>query len=502
MARQVLGLELRCDITEEYENNEDYINAFRSDEGLSLIFIKYFGKNIKIYNSQNDAYIWSDQTNLWEPKNCSFIANILSPLLEEKLTDIKTQIENTLKNISDNDKKKDDLKTKLKIINKEINRVLSTQGSYAIIKKVCPKLEDYKFTKELNNKFIDLLPIKNKSVINLKTGIVSERLKEHYFSFECPVILDNEKSRIDKVDDFMLKICNKDNNLKNFLQVALGYMITGHTSEQCFFIWWGNGSNGKSTLIRILNKILNVFYAPTSKEVFIKNSKGSYSGSSTEYLVPLINSRLAVFSESEKDEMINEGFIKTLTGNESITYRPIYGKQDDFIPYFKLIMQTNNKPIIDTNQHSVLRRIKLLPFLAEFCDNPELPNQFPKDNNLVNEIETECLSAVFTWILTGAKKWYQEGLTFTPDIVKDETKKYLNELDDIGRFLQEMTEIKNNVYTGHRVLYNCYINWAKDEGTTIKTEREFSSILTGVHKFQKKRRAEGMVYLDLILKPT
>ena len=35
----------------------------------------------------------------------------------------------------------------------------------------------------------------------------------------------------------------------SFVQQAIGYSLTGSTSEQCLFIMIGDGANGKSTFI-------------------------------------------------------------------------------------------------------------------------------------------------------------------------------------------------------------------------------------------------------------
>ncbi len=82
----------------------------------------------------------------------------------------------------------------------------------------------------------------------------------------------------------------------------------------------------------------------------------------------LINARVAVFSESEKQENLNEGMIKSLTGNDPISCRPLYGKQMEFQTLCKLIMQTNHEPSIDIEEKAMLDSLKFIPFLSRFLD--------------------------------------------------------------------------------------------------------------------------------------
>jgi putative DNA primase/helicase len=95
-----------------------------------------------------------------------------------------------------------------------------------------------------------------------------------------------------------------------------------------------------------------------------------------------MNARVAVFYESEKQENLNEGMIKSLTGNDPISCRPFYGKQMEFQPVCKLIMQTNHKPSIDINGKVMSDRLKFIPFLSRFVHFPTEANE-KRDNQLV-----------------------------------------------------------------------------------------------------------------------
>ena len=55
---------------------------------------------------------------------------------------------------------------------------------------------------------------------------------------------------------FLLVACGGDPELVAYLHRALGYSLTGLTTEQCFFFLYGGGQTGKSTLLEMLRRLL------------------------------------------------------------------------------------------------------------------------------------------------------------------------------------------------------------------------------------------------------
>ncbi len=68
------------------------------------------------------------------------------------------------------------------------------------------------------------------------------------------------------------------------------------------------------------------------------------------------------FSESEKQKKINASLIKKITGNDTMRCRPLYGNTIEFTPICKMIMMTNFKPEIDTDDQAILDRLKYVPY--------------------------------------------------------------------------------------------------------------------------------------------
>ena len=69
--------------------------------------------------------------------------------------------------------------------------------------------------------------------------------------------------------------------------------------------------------------------------------------------------RMCVLNELNCDEKLNESFIKSLTGDDPISARPLYKDVVTFNPICKIFICSNNKPCFDANDNANVDRVKL-----------------------------------------------------------------------------------------------------------------------------------------------
>ena len=158
------------------------------------------------------------------------------------------------------------LNTRLKQNQVLIKQILQSKTTKSILEVLLSKTRDEEFETRLN-KIPHLLPIKVGRIVNLKTLEVRERTREDFFSFELSVDYNcNKQDSHPNASKFFEEICCGNAELTNYLKRLLGYCLTGETSERSLFIWWGEGMNGKSTVIDILKKILGrICTAPSTR---------------------------------------------------------------------------------------------------------------------------------------------------------------------------------------------------------------------------------------------
>ncbi len=93
----------------------------------------------------------------------------------------------------------------------------------------------------------------------------------------------------------------------------MGYAMSRDISEQCIFILWGCGANGKSTFLNVLLELFGDYACSTMIDTFMKKTCEK-----TNDLARLKGMRLVTTSEVEQGKMFSESLIKSVTGEDNL----------------------------------------------------------------------------------------------------------------------------------------------------------------------------------------
>ena len=195
-----------------------------------------------------------------------------------------------------------------------------------------------------------------------------------------------EDADLSSAKTFFSNVFSGDENLVDYMRRFMGYLLTGEISSRDIHILWGGGSNGKSTLIKILTKIMGKFSSALSEDVM----KHKVAIGASPELIPLMTARVGILPESGKEEELNPKRIKSITGDDTISARALYGQPVEFSTQCKLILATNFKPKIDTDDDAILARLKTIPFTAKF-DNTQANVAY------VDDLVANHIDEFFTW---------------------------------------------------------------------------------------------------------
>ena len=254
------------------------------------------------------------------------------------------------------------------------------------------------------------------------------------------------KSTCPSFEAFLNDIFEKDQDLISYVQRAVGYCLTGSTSEQCLFIMIGDGANGKSTFINVINKLLGSYGTTAASHTLIANGGGSIG----DDLVDLIGARLITVSETEEGQSLAEAKIKQMTGGDTLKARPLYGTFVEFSIIGKLWLATNSLPQINNTDHGIWRRIKAIPFNRTFMAKEQ-------DKNLSDKLMEE-LPGILNWAIKGCLEWQKNELQ-TPQIIEDQVAEYKSAMDSITQFIQDECEVdKDHSYAASK-FYQAYRDW-------------------------------------------
>jgi putative DNA primase/helicase len=278
------------------------------------------------------------------------------------------------------------------------------------------------------------------------------------------------------VFDAFLERILPDKELRDFMQRWFGYAMTGDTSEQKLAFLYGQGRNGKSTLIDVVALIM-ADYASTIPIETLTGSEQRKGSDATPDLVRLPGARFVRASEPEQGQKMKESLIKALTGGEAIMIRRMMQEFVEIVPQFKLTISGNYKPEVRGADDGIWRRIMLIPFLEQIPAE-EVDRQLPR--RLWEERD-----GILAWMVEGCLAWLRDGLN-PPKVVADATREYRAESDPVRTFLETVCTItgRNTDKVIARELNDAFNGWMAANGQATWGVRATSNAL--------RRRAESV----------
>jgi len=275
-----------------------------------------------------------------------------------------------------------------------------------------------------------------------------------------------------------------DRELARFLQVWVGYTLSGLTEQQYFLFLFGGGRNGKSVFIDIINALLKDYAMTMNPESLMLKSGG---GGANNDIARLAGARLVTSVELQEGRVFDENLIKQLTGGDKITARYLYRENFEFHPNLKLAVTGNHKPIVKGTDFGFWRRVLMVPFFAN-VDNP--------DAGLTQKLRGE-LPGILNWALEGWRIYQAEGLVI-PKVVERESFAYREEMDIVGQWKQQCTAPMAGNEIRANVLYHSFRKWAEENGFFSMNSSAFGRKIASAG-VRSRRDGRGVIYLDLQL---
>lgn len=326
-----------------------------------------------------------------------------------------------------------------------------------------------------------LLTCKN-GAVDLRNGKLRPSTPEDMFQRSTNQVCDPE-AKCPRWIQFLEEIFKGNKELIDFIQRAIGYTLTGLTREQCLFVLYGTGANGKSVFLGVLEEMLGEYGLTTPFSTF---KEKNYDGIPND-IARMAGGRFIKSVEIKEGASLNEERIKALTGGDRVTARFLHCEYFEFDPVAKFWIAVNHKPIIRGTDEAIWRRIRLIPFEETFP--PER-----RDKDLLQKLKME-LPGILNWAIQGCLRYQNEGLE-PVEKVRKATDQYRSESDVINQFLQEKTIEKAGTRAKASDLYNAYKTWCMENGEQALNSTQFGRRLTE-KGFEKDKRGSYVYRLGI-----
>jgi putative DNA primase/helicase len=411
------------------------IDRNESDLGNAERFIDRYGKIIRFNTDKKRWCIWG--TGRWSDREQSEI----TPMVKE-----------TIRSIADEDPDR-------------AKYALDCESRTRI--KAMLELASLEPGVSIHETDFDLHPM----ILNCRNGILDlkeNKIIEHDPKLMCSMMTNIEykpEARAPRFKQFLSEITRGRKDIEDFMQRWFGYALTGDVSAQTFAIFYGNGANGKSTLVELISRILGDYVRTAPPETFIQKPVGGIPND----VASLRGSRLVLATETDANAKLAESKVKGMTGGDTVVARFLHGEFFQFSPTWKIIISTNHRPRISGADYGIWRRIVLVPFdfvaIGDTLDY-DLPRKLWEERE-----------GVLSWMVEGCHQWMEGGGGRTglgiPPVLLEETQEYREDEDIIGRFVKSrcitdlndpLKRTKSQIIVGATELYQKFIAWAEEDG--------------------------------------
>lgn len=465
------------ELIEELDPIHDPLFSRRDDISLSRLFAEILKDHAR-YNTTAKEWFFYDGT-VWkmdlQSLNLERLAKIFGRCLE--IYAIRKRSESDKESESENVSKYVDYYQKL--------------GTRANRKKLIEDSRDF-YPVEANDFDRDpyLFNCQN-CVINLRTLETMDHSPDLLLSKVSNVVYDPEAESPD-FEKFISEIMMSNAGKIDYLKRIFGYSLTGeNTQEEAYLCFGSTTRNGKSTLLDTIGYMFGDYgmnIEPESLAMRDRNSRGA-SGD----LARLNGCRFLHMSEPPKRMKFDVGLLKKLLGRDTLTVRNLYEREFQFVPVFKLIVNTNYLPIVADDTIFSSGRLKVIPFDRHF--EPE-----EQDVHLRRKLKSQTnISGIFNWCLDGLREYQEDGeILIEPEDVRRATQEYREHSDKIANFLEECLVEDPEVNTSAKDVYSGYTIWCRENGYGVEGKANFLDELRAKDLLSKSGTVNGVTQKNVV----
>jgi putative DNA primase/helicase len=298
--------------------------------------------------------------------------------------------------------------------------------------------------------------------LNLQTGELTPH-DPKYHDFQQINARYDPTVHCDALDSMISRVFRDDWSLCKLFDEMLACCLWKNQRMQTIFVFHGEGSNGKSTLLRVIKTFIG---------------KGNYSTlSMQDFETPFMPAELEhklvnLGDDVPSTEIRDSSMLKSLSSGETVTAQRKFRDPFDLDNYATMIFTTNEVPRARDTTFGFHRRLKLIPLYAVFTKDDE-----DYDPDISKKLTSETAMTCMLSMATRGTKRIMKNKGFTQSKVVDEASESYREYNSIVvKWLNDTaitTEELCAVSTGE--LYFRFKAWCDNEGIkNVPTHTKFT----------------------------
>lgn len=274
----------------------------------------------------------------------------------------------------------------------------------------------------------DLICLEN-GTLNPRTGKMLKHSADYMLLNKLPIQW-NAKAKCPVWKRTLNEIFDKDTEKKvkiDLIQELLGYLLIADTSQHKFFWMVGSGRNGKSLILKIIERLCGPDNCSALQMHRLSNSHIRAS---------LLNKLVNISSEIEPGEKIPTSLLKAIVAGDPIEADEKGKSSITFRPYCRMIACLNPEadrlPKINDSSHGFMERAVFIEFNRIFSEKEQ-------DKGLEKKLVQE-ISAILVWAVTGLQRMNKRGRFIVPASSRTLLEDFLLESKPVRVFSLEALE--------------------------------------------------------------
>jgi putative DNA primase/helicase len=174
--------------------------------------------------------------------------------------------------------------------------------------------------------------------------------------------------------------------------------------------------------------------------------------------VRLKRAQLVVVAETRATRL-DAAVLKRMTGGDTAAGRQLYRGTEEYRPLGKVWMAGNVRPVVDSDDDAVFRRLREVPF-------PRSLGATERDPRVKATLTDPSVAgpAVLAWLVAGAMRWHREGLQDSP-AVRTASAAYRAAMDHgLGEFVADRVLAEPDAWVARDVLREALASWLRADG--------------------------------------
>lgn len=264
--------------------------------------------------------------------------------------------------------------------------------------------------------------------------------------------------------EWLTQVLGDDPEMHRHMWEVLGYLLMTGNPLQKIFLLYGEGGNGKGTMLRVIRALLG---------------RANYSSISMHQLVDdrfatsgLFGKTANISGDLSSRFLSDPQILKEITGGDSISASRKFGHSFEFVPYAVPIFASNEFFRTSDNSIGWRRRWEVIDFVQK------VDGAGPFDEQLL----FDDAAGIFNYAMEGLRRVMQRGKFAPPEAAQEATTRLHDAADPLVLWLDE----DEGVYQGpdHMAptadVYKRYSGWCRRNGYSPLASGPFGLRLKGM----------------------